>query len=187
MYNYVIAIPNHPISSQYFMETVPVIEDITGNQCVMWPATTPENMPDFLKFRRDKPPTYATDYRAPMTETEKAVWYSHYFLWKHMFRYNEDAWIFEHDADLSRMPIWPEVQEHVGIAFCRDYGSMFGYFVRAEVCEILVDCVERIMIIGQIDTWMYDYVTQFMPRHIIPERYNMDVNQLTHYGTTINH
>lgn len=187
MHSYVIAIPNNPISTLYFTETVPEIERVTGEQAVLWPATTPENRPDFLHFRELKPRTIGTDVNLPLTETEKSVWYSHYFLWKHMAKYGEDAWIFEHDADVSRMPRWPNVEEHIGLAFGKNYGSMFCYFIRAETCETICRDVEKMLLIGQIDTWMYTYVTKYLPNDIIPQRFNMDITQLKHHGVTIVH
>lgn len=187
-YNHIIGILNNAISSRYLLETMEPIEMITGEQLVLWPATTPETMPNNLVFEEYTPKTLASMPRK-LTDTEKAVWYSHYLLWKYLIEYDRDSWIFEHDADVTRITKWPEIMPEYNLAFGKDYGSMVAYYINSDAAAQLVERVENVSICGQIDTFLYDHVT----RHISSTpnlrvcRYNMDIPQLKHHGTTIQH
>ena len=99
--NHIIGLRGNKISEDYMKITIPKIKEVTVNDEVLfWQGTTPETMPkNMLKFNDRKVKTVGDKKHnrvpGPFTSTEKAVWYSHLFLWKHLYENKIDSWIFE--------------------------------------------------------------------------------------------
>jgi hypothetical protein len=68
----------------------------------MFDAITPETMPEDgpLNFGIKR----SVSGKRPFTETEKAVWYSHFNLWKDCTRKSNPMLVIEHDAMLLKDP-----------------------------------------------------------------------------------
>ena len=98
-----IAISDNPISMYYRKEVLPSWVN-HGFKVNHFEAVTPRNMPDFLPF-------YMKRKQRPFTETEKAVWYSHYALWSKCWETKTPLIVVEHDIRLLS-PLEDEIFEN---------------------------------------------------------------------------
>jgi len=80
-------------------------------------GTVPADLPnlDHIKFITKK---YRSGKERPFTDTEKAVWYSHWFAWRKIVRDNQPAIILEHDSFLTR-PL-PRLNEDRLLSYVKD-------------------------------------------------------------------
>ena len=93
---WMIAITDNPVSIYFKNEVMPSWGEYVVNH---FEAKTPKNLSvdcDFLNltFKQKK------DLIIEFSDTEKAVWYSHYFLWKHCWDTQTPIIIVEHDVKL---------------------------------------------------------------------------------------
>ena len=174
------------ISANYMSDVIPEIEAITGKPLTLWPATIPETITGELDFYEMKPDTFGSR-SSPLTETEKAVWYSHFKLWQYITVNGLSGWIFEHDADIRNMQPWPTVRQRFNLAFAGDYANMTAYYIHHTAAEQLVFRATSLKILGQIDTFLYEYLARGTPHKINCHAMNYDVKQYKHHGTTIQH
>lgn len=185
-YNFMIAVPFNDISTDYVMINLPNIERKLGMPVVIWSGTTPWNMPDTLKFHTYKAKTLGSE-ESPMTDTEKACWYSHYLLWKHMHENGISTWIFEHDTTLQYVEHFPEVPRDVNVAFGKLVGGMHAYYLRHDAAGILAELAESTTISGQVDTFVHMMMTKFKPPEINYMSFELPMYQLKHRGSTVDH
>ena len=83
----------HPVSQMYMREVLPSWKDYNVK---IFDAVTPKDL--YKKHKLDFG-IKTSGKKREFTATEKAVWYSHLFLWKHLYENKIDSWIFEHDVD----------------------------------------------------------------------------------------
>lgn len=125
-------------------------------------AVTRASTPETIRHRRDL--TFATCRTAKyarlaitkqFTATERAVWYSHFDLWRKIGATVETAVVAEHDAVVEQYP-----HTSADITFL-DHSSMGAYAITPEVARYLVEqCSER-----QIDCGPYAMVEYVMREH----------------------
>lgn len=173
------------ISQRYLELIIPEIERVTCIKPILWEATIPETLPHGpLQFLKTKP-TIGTPEPRNFTETEKAVWYSHLTLWKHIFNHCESAWIFEHDIDLSQIVLLPEYVKD--IVTVKGSGSLDCYYLTKKGATILYHLAISSPIFFQVDGFVASMIRS---RKYIKEMYfcpKLPVKQLTNFGTTIDH
>lgn len=100
------------------------------------------------------------NYRKPFSETEKAVWYSHYSLWKKCVELNEPIIIIEHDVLLidSDLNVY-ENQKFI------TYDNSFGcYYITPLLAKLLV----KVATTEPIIYGPYGFVAYISSRHKIP-------------------
>lgn len=184
--NYVIGISNNEMSQQYLKLCIPNIKNVTVNDEVnLWEGTVPETIPDGpLRFDL-KDPTKGTKGNPPFTESEKAIWYSHFLLWNHIYDNKENAWIFEHDIDFKNTILLPDVEEY-DIAFAKAIGSADCYYLSYNFAKKLIEYVKSKPLKYQVDTFLH-YV--LVTKKIIGnyKNLNLKVNQMRHLGRVAEH
>lgn len=190
--NHIIGLKGNKISEDYMKITIPKIKEVTVNDEVLfWQGTTPETMPkDMLKFSDRKIKTIGDKKHnripGPFTPTEKAVWYSHLFLWKHLYENKIDSWIFEHDVDFLDNVLLPDVDDY-DICYGKFPGCAFCYYVNHNKLNKVIDYVLNSEIYAQIDTYMYDLqVDEYIPELKITN-FKLKITQHMHLGNTIEH
>lgn len=111
----------------------------------IFPATIPTDLPqlNILNFSRILRRTIflKRNLEVSMTDTEKACWYSHYFLWKKCLDLNEPIVIIEHDSLLTN-PENLSFDNECSIIFF-DRAAMGSYFITPEFARILIDCCKK--------------------------------------------
>lgn len=84
-------------------------------------AITPKNMPSYLSFDINRLAKYSRhDIRKPISDSEKAIWYSHYTLWRECANDKIPYIIVEHDSYLFQNPI-NKIQELMNLKYCKVY------------------------------------------------------------------
>lgn len=129
--------------------------------------------------------------KVPMTDTEKACWYSHYFLWKKSIELNEEIVIIEHDSLLFE-PNNIHFNENYGIIFY-DLGAMGSYMIRPRFAKLLISYCKK----GNISLGPYGFIDFVARDHGIKQRvvntshpeFKAASNQVMSkkYGNTIDH
>jgi len=77
----------------------------------------------------------------PLSDTEKAVWYSHFFLWRHCIEVDKPICIIEEDCMLTK-PFPEFFMVYAAAAFCYDSKEITpcaGYILTVELAKYLVD------------------------------------------------
>lgn len=185
--NYIIGMSDNKISRQYMELTIPEIKRVTlNNEVILWEAVTPETMPSSpLQFDKTVP-TIATPIPREMTPTEKAVWYSHYTLWKHIAQKQYNCWVFEHDVNFKKIDILiPPENKHFMTARC--VGCMECYFITPRAARLLVHYAETEILRFQVDTFSNYLMVSKKDFRDISYSQNLKISQLEHLGTTIDH
>lgn len=106
-----IAISDNPIS-QYYKEYVTPSWEERGFQINHFEAVVPADLEkdcNFIKFKMKHSFARGTDVE--FTPTEKAVWYSHYMLWKKCWDTQKHLIVVEHDI-LLLQDLEPEIFSH---------------------------------------------------------------------------
>ena len=99
---WMIAISGNPISQYYRDIVVPTWEE-RGFKVNHFEAKTPKDLDidcNFLPFTQKHSNKYKV--YVDFTETEKAVWYSHFFAWKKCWDEKKDIIVVEHDIKLLK-------------------------------------------------------------------------------------
>jgi len=145
-----IRIAEHPVSVMYSR----ICEDSWkkfGYKINFFDAVTPKDLVyrNELTFKKDR-----------YSDTEKAVWYSHYDLWVECAKRHETMIVLEHDSFLHKKIDDLKNHKFKFLSFInRDFGNNkgrylapgSGYFVRPEVARALVDRAKNNTIQQQLD------------------------------------
>lgn len=184
--NYIIGMSNNEISKKYMEIVIPEIKRVTFNDVQLWEATTPETLPEGpLKFNKTKP-TKMTPIPKELSPTEKAVWYSHYKLWKYIAQNVENCWVFEHDVDLSKINVlFPTINKHLMTA--RNKGCMECYYITPHAAKLISSIAEKEQIYYQVDGFVYYLIKSMDKIKNISSTQLLPIEQLTHLGNTIDH
>ena len=120
---------NNSISQYYKKITLEKWRNF-GYQPVLYEAVTPETMDLYKDLEFDKKQALSTKYKpTPFSPTEKAVWYSHYFLWKICAEKNIPIIITEHDVyPFKELPL-EEFKKHDAIRLCRTWSKKHGHHI----------------------------------------------------------
>lgn len=138
---FMIAMKDHPISEMYRRHVMPSWK---GHQVNVYDAVTPKDLAYKTALRFGSAKITRKGKRA-FTETEKAVWYSHYELWCRCLTIRESVLIIEHDSMLSK-PL-PELrgQTHKFLSYVTDdrvehpvLAPGSGYFLTPPSAAVLV-------------------------------------------------
>ena len=150
-----IRIAEHPVSVMYSR----ICEDSWKKfdyKINFFDAVTPKDLVyrNELTFKKDR-----------YSDTEKAVWYSHYDLWVECAKRHETMIVLEHDSFLHKKIDDLKNHKFKFLSFInRDFGNNkgrylapgSGYFVRPEVARALVDRAKNNTIQQQLDGFIND-------------------------------
>jgi hypothetical protein len=182
-----IGMSDNEISKKYMDITIPEIIRIFGKPPIIWEATTPKTLPQNILNFGTKKPTFGTPFRTNFSETEKSVWYSHFNIWTYLKNENKNAYIFEHDVDLTKVIDLPIVENKHIICY-RGIGHLECYYLTAKGATILCDLVSSYKTIEfQVDSFV-DY--HILCKESIQKIFftpKFDIDQLNIYGNTIDH
>jgi hypothetical protein len=103
----------------------------------------------------------------PFTETEKAVFYSHYMLWKKSYEENKSLMILEEDA--IPIKIIPKIWNIERIS-CLGIPIATGYIITPIKCKALSEDIQKRNIKAQIDSFLYShtFLKNSKEKYIIP-------------------
>ena len=76
----------------------------------------------------------------PFTSTEKAIYFSHLYLWDKIIEDNEPAWIFEHDVCFEKLKNLPEPFEEIDFLSLGE-GILWAYYITPRCASYLRDKV----------------------------------------------
>ena len=137
---FMIAIEEHPVSSMYTRLTIPSWEK-HNYKVNLFNAVTPKDL-----YKKNKL-TFDKLHKRNFTQTEKAVWYSHFELWCGCLVSKKSMLIIEHDSKLIK-PLPDLTKEgHKFLSFInRDFGEHqgrhiapgSGYYITPRIAERLI-------------------------------------------------
>ena len=156
---WMIAITDNPISIYFKNEVMPSWGEYVVNH---FEAKTPKDLSvdcDFLNltFKQKK------DLIIEFSSTEKAVWYSHYFLWKHCWDTQTPIIIVEHDVKLLE-DIEDEVFGYDMVCLCHDTRDNSdrkpklaggAYYIKPPAARKLMEVRHNKKIITNSDAWIH--------------------------------
>lgn len=126
---WMIGMEEHPVSMMYMRKTLPSWKK-RGYDVKIFNAITPKDL--YKKHKLNFGTKLTGKVKREFTETEKAVWYSHFELWCKCFLKNKPVLIIEHDSKLVK-PL-PDLK-HEGYKVLsyidRDFGEERGNKVMA--------------------------------------------------------
>jgi GR25 family glycosyltransferase involved in LPS biosynthesis len=162
---WMIAITDNPISMYFKNEVISSWEGYVVNH---FEAKTPKDLTidcDFLNLafkQREKS-------NVEFSDTEKAVWYSHYFLWKRCWDTQTPIIIVEHDVKLLE-EIEDEVFENDIVCLCHDTRENSdskpklaggAYYIKPKVARELMKIRHNKKIINNSDAWIHSTCDKF--------------------------
>lgn len=195
---YIIVIKGNDASEFYYNKVISVWNSI-GIFPTRFDAITPETLPKYpLKFTKNKSNKYKKIGGKSFTPTEKAVWYSHFLLWKKSVELNQRILVLEHDC----VPVDPSKlifdETHHFRSF--DMGALGCYMIEPSFALMVTRHLENNLWIssgplGQLVTISYDIERKFSKRKwefiegVDRQRYDPGCTQILHskYKTTIDH
>lgn len=184
---FLIGMTDNLISKKYMDMCIPEIFRIFKKNPTVWEATTPKTIPDGPLIFGTKKPTNGTPFRCNFSETEKSVWYSHFNIWQYLKNNNKNAYIFEHDVDLSNVIDLPILAEKHIICY-RGIGHLECYYLTSKGAHILCDLVNSYDEIQfQVDSFV-DY--HILCKESIKKIFytpKFKITQMNMYGNTIDH
>jgi len=190
---YIIGMSDNERSVNYMKITRPIIEQRIDGQLELWEATTPETMHQYdkLVFGKKMPPLIRIqDAYRDFTDTEKAVWYSHYRLWKHVYETGTPAWIFEHDVDMSAVDELPDVTGY-DIVTIPNPGSLWCYYINKrgakKILQKLDDKMREKPLNRNVDGFLDHLMTNHTSVTNMSKSIKLDVKCFMDYGRTIEH
>jgi GR25 family glycosyltransferase involved in LPS biosynthesis len=162
---WMIAITSNPISMYFKNEVISSWEGYVVNH---FEAKTPKDLSidcDFLNlaFKQRK------KSNVEFSDTEKAVWYSHYFLWKRCWDTQTPIIIVEHDVELLE-EIEDEVFENDIVCLCHDTRENSdlkpklaggAYYIKPKGARELMKIRHNKKIINNSDAWIHSTCDKF--------------------------
>ena len=153
--SYVIVVKGNPASEYYAKYCRPSWEQV-GLYPEIFDAVTPSDLKNLseLKFadKIDRQIFADRGLSVGFTETEKACWYSHYFLWSKCVKMDEPIVIMEHDSFLEKpLKFWYD-EKFLMIFY--DKAAMGSYYISPKYAKKLVE----ISLKNIINTGPYSFV-----------------------------
>lgn len=160
-----------------------------GFDVVRFPAITPDWMPSTeLRFGVNKADKYRKrNLVKHITPTERAVWWSHYTLWKRCISLNKPIMVLEHDSYLFE----PRnlVEQKVGFV-SYDHGAMGCYILTPDCAKMLVNLATTETIdSGPLGFILFHSKGKYDMIWVGDKRYRCASNQIYNpkFHTTIDH
>jgi len=186
---YMIQMSDNPISQHYKNLVLPSWKDYNIH---MFEAVTPKTLNKYnLKFNQKfSHGGYGVDF----TPTEKAIWCSHYALWKNCITLNKKLIVIEHDMKLDTKQglVTKSFSEHNGVGLGRTYSDRYKrninlpcgcYYITPTIAKHLTKFIDkdpagiRINPDGHIKKFLDTDKSNWCVDHIIDKK----------IGTTIEH
>lgn len=157
---WMITIENN-LKSRYYRSRTKRTWERQGFKVRIYPAVTPDllsRQQNRLKFDKVK---RSGKNKREFTETEKAVWYSHYNLWRFSYTYKIPIIVAEHDAMLTG-----KIEENyfdnkiLGMSHQKGnnnimrYAAGVAYYITPEVSKDLI-AVNNLIIDFNSDAWIH--------------------------------
>jgi hypothetical protein len=188
-----IHLPGDPISETYKNLVVNSwIND--GFKVYFYPGTTPTDLETINEPLNFGLKSQGRNKGKPLTDTEKAIWYSHRTMWEMASKKANPLIVIEHDALLLQHLDFSSIERYpiVGICHCGllSKHSERGYRVSAGGAYILTSRLARKMISNipeeitiNSDAYLHNYITRYgvFNHHYATQLYLPDV------GSTIQH
>jgi GR25 family glycosyltransferase involved in LPS biosynthesis len=135
---------NNPISQYYVKKALPTWKD---HNVHLFEAITPKTLPryDKLNFKMKMSKGGAGVEFSP---TEKAVWYSHFLLWKNCVTMNRKIIVIEHDVHLVDPLPKERFREKNGLALCKIWNKQMkrhvclpagAYYMTPYIAQVLIN------------------------------------------------
>lgn len=190
-----IAISDNPVSMYYAGATTDSWVR-HGFEVQRWEAFTPKSLPfvkdlafGIKKFGRGGPRDF--------TETEKAIWYSQYYLWKMVARKSNPAIIIEHDAYLHTAPDIQNWGDYEFVGFCeswtgRNITTAAAYWLTPNWAKKLLDGIEELFPKGKkrinmnVDAYIHTIMDNNPGKGVLKKGFSRQY-QDAKLGTTIHH
>ncbi len=139
----VIVVKNNTTSEFYFSTIKPLWESV-GVKLERFDAITPKTLPDgplkFTAVRTRKYQDITNRKGKTFTDTEKAVWYSHYMLWKKCAESNEPIVVIEHDCvPFDEAKLWYDDGTHFK-SF--DMGALGCYVMMPDFAKAVLSYID---------------------------------------------
>lgn len=187
---YMIVVEGNEASEYYANYCVPSWESF-GLKVKRHRATTPKDLKkrnELKFFKYSKNAKYVEkNINAEITDTEKSVWYSHFFLWQECCFLNKPILILEHDTFLEHPErLW--FDEKYNIIFF-DKAAMGSYIITPKFAYRLIESAMNTTIGGG----PYGFISTFKPKDLVVndqhKKYSAASNQVMSekYGNTIEH
>jgi GR25 family glycosyltransferase involved in LPS biosynthesis len=156
-------------------------------------AITPDTMDNFLKFSRKQVRMY-TRKRSDFTKVEKAIFYSHFMLWRKCYKSGKPMVIIEHDTELTREFNWEWDVETLKY-FCITHTAMAtrgrvdtkytpaaGYVLTPHGAQVLINNIKPSIIDFNVDHYIRKYRDHDSPSWAVAyaEQKERDVNKASH-------
>jgi len=141
---YMIQMSNNVISQYYLKKALPTWKDYHVH---LFEAITPKTLPryDKLNFKKKMSRGGAGVEFSP---TEKAVWYSHFLLWKNCVTMNRKIIVIEHDVHLVGPLPKERFREKNGLALCKIWNKQMkrhvclpagAYYMTPYIAQVLIN------------------------------------------------
>jgi GR25 family glycosyltransferase involved in LPS biosynthesis len=196
---YAIVVKDNEASEFYFEKIKPVWKSI-GIDINRFDATTPSTLPNgpltFDMMKTSKYTGFTNGVGKAFTETEKAVWYSHYRLWRKCVEQNQRLVVIEHDC----VPFAPnKLWYNDSIDFKSfDLGALGCYMISPQFAHLISVRTAKQKIttgpLGAISSIVYHNENRKQPfkwNYIdaSDKRWDPGCTQIIHtkFGTTIEH
>lgn len=190
---YMIVVEGNKASEYYYNYCKPSWEKI-GLTVNRFKAITPQTVKHTgLRFEKYvQQAKYTTkNINADFTDTEKAVWCSHFTLWQECCYLNESIIVLEHDTYLEKPEnLWYDPS--YGMIFY-DKAAMGSYLITPIIARELVEYAYSIKIwggpYGSIQTFRHNHKIEDLIVNDQHEKYNPASNQVMSktYGNTVDH
>lgn len=186
---FMIGMSNNEKSVKYMKKTIPIAEKAFGQNIELFEATTPETIDELgLNFTLKMPSTLTVKegYRE-FSPTEKAVWGSHYRLWKHIQENRSAAWILEHDVDTSQLTVDGLIREEDHLVTIGMSGLLWCYYMDYIAADKVLNKLSQRAIHCNVDSFIEDLMENHESTKFISRVEKQKLGCWLKYGTTIDH
>ena len=151
-------------ASEYYYDYIESSWTDHGFKLTRFDAITPKDLPHLsdLQFHHHTSQKYqSVNYNKPFSDTEKAVWYSHYTLWNKCVELGTPIIVVEHDVLLlnaHHMEIYDD-----GFDFITFDNSFGCYYITPKLAALLISNAKR-----GVHTGPYGFTEMTARTHNIP-------------------
>lgn len=187
---WMIVIDDHPSSIYYRDRVLPSWLNL-GYRVNLFSAVTPKDLDKYSELSFFKKHNKKRDSISEFTDTEKAVWYSHFLLWKQCVEDNTPIIICEHDIELV-VPIQRELFDNEMVCLSHDPPNDIkprqthlaggAYYITPKVARYLIS-VKKKRVTFNSDSWIHNTCDKFGKWHISKCKQIKDPN----VGVTVTH
>jgi len=191
---YILVMEGHEISEKYFERLAKGIQEIENAELKRWKAVTPETLSQHsgLNFTK-KWKTSGRWFRAPFTETEKSVWYSHLTFWEYVVETNEPAVLMEHDVTLNGKQIYM-IEELINYFPYFDFYQMGGnalnaYYITPNYAKGILQTLkkDKLNILENVDGYIHHFRILSSDEYVQNDLHTNFLFTNPNFGKTIEH